>query len=139
MSPIRITLAVVAALAVLTGVFLAGRASAPARPTDDRYVAGLQAGEAQGREEGRAGQEAASLTGPAAARVRQAFRDGYAAGANDVFAGYDGGWALGAYVVSIVRGTAGITYRIASREQLHPGLDYYLCRGPSGICQRRHR
>jgi hypothetical protein len=144
MQALRVTLAVLAGLAVGAGGFVAGRISAPTASTSparypDPYVAGLRAGEAQGLEEGRAGQEAAHLSGSPAARVRRAFEDGYAAGANDVFAGYDGGWELGAYVVTIARGSKGITYRITEREPLRRGVDYYRCSTASPVCQRPHR
>ena len=139
MAPLRVALVVVLALAVGAGGFLAGRVSAPAGRSSDRYFAGLQAGEVQGRLEGRAGQEVAHLTGSLAARVRRAFQDGYAAGANDVFAGYDGGWALGKWIVTLALGGNGVTYRIADRQQLRAGVDYYLCSGGSRICERAHR
>ena len=46
-----------------------------------------------------------------------AFAAGYAAGANDVFAGFDGGWSLSQpYVNALARGSGGVTYRIDSRR-----------------------
>jgi hypothetical protein len=84
------------------GLFLLGRATAGG---DE----GFDAGRAQGVREGRALQVA-----PAA---RQAFAAGYAAGANDVFGGYDGGWDFGRpYTITLAHGDDGITYRIASRR-----------------------
>jgi hypothetical protein len=48
----------------------------------------------------------------------QAFRDGHAAGANDVVSSYDGGWRLGVrYVITLERGSGAITYRIAARAE----------------------
>src|SRR4051812_11786605 len=57
------------------------------------FAEGLQAGLAQGRQEGRALQEAAAVPSAQQQAVRAAFDDGYAAGADDVFGGYDGGWS----------------------------------------------
>jgi hypothetical protein len=48
--------------------------------------------------------------------ARDAFEAGYAAGANDVFSGYDGGWDYDRpYVITLEKGENGITYRISSR------------------------
>ena len=48
---------------------------------------------------------------------RHAFQAGYAAGANDVFGGYDGGWDYGRpYLITLRQGADGITYAIASRK-----------------------
>jgi hypothetical protein len=59
-----------------------------------------------------------------------------APGANDVFAGYDGGWSVPApYVVTLAPGANGVTYRIASRVQLRPGVNYYLCADGVSLCQ----
>ena len=42
---------------------------------------------------------------------------GYAAGANDVFGGFDGGWSLSEpYVITLARGSGAVTYRIDSRR-----------------------
>ena len=49
--------------------------------------------------------------------IRAAFDAGYAAGANDVFGGFDGGWSLSEpYVVTLARGSGAVTYRIDSRR-----------------------
>ena len=49
---------------------------------------------------------------------RDAFKAGYAAGANDVFSGYDGGWDFDRpYVITLEKGDDGITYRIKSRAR----------------------
>jgi hypothetical protein len=83
------------------GCFLLGRHTAP--------DPGFAAGRAQGVAEGRALQE------PAGARA--AFKAGYAAGADDVFGGYDGGWDFERpYTITLAHGSDGVTYRIASRR-----------------------
>ena len=116
---IRVLIAVVAICAA-AGVFLAGRASATggvstaAAPTSESaaYERGLGDGVADGREL----QATLALRGGARQRARAAYRDGYAAGANDVFGGFDGGWRLGTpYVVTLAPGTGASTYRIAAR------------------------
>jgi hypothetical protein len=92
----------VAVALVGAGLFLLGRATAGGDP-------GFAAGRAQGVAEGRALQQPAPS--------RDAFDAGYAAGANDVFGGYDGGWDLGRpYVITLARGRGAVTYRIASRR-----------------------
>jgi hypothetical protein len=72
--------------------------------------------------------------------VRDAFDSGYVAGANDVFAGYDGGWAIGApYVVTIVEASGHIVYPIKTREAIEPNINYYLCPDGHNLCQEtRH-
>jgi hypothetical protein len=106
----------------------------------DGYFNGLPVGEAQGRREGRALQEGSSLPATDRRAAKHAFDAGYAAGANDAFAGYDGGWALSApYLVTLERGRGDITYRIASRAPLEAGVAYYRCPRGHGFCQRpRH-
>jgi hypothetical protein len=106
----------------------------------DGYLTGLQDGARQGRLEGRSAQEVAALPAGARQPARAAFRAGYAAGANDVFAGYDGGWGLGVPYVVTVSGAAGaITYRIAARTELRPGVAYYLCPDGRALCHRAIR
>lgn len=132
-------------LAVAAGVFLLGRFTAPsaARPAQrgaGGYFAGLRAGEAQGREEGRASQEGAALPRSERHVARHAFRAGYVAGSNDVFAGYDGGWQMRVpWLVTLVGGHGQIVYRIRDREQLEPGFAYYLCAGGHSVCRERRR
>jgi hypothetical protein len=103
--------AVVAAAALAIAGFTLGRASAD---TDSGHDAGVREGRAAGLEEGRALQAAGS-----AQSARAAFDAGYAAGSNDVFGGFDGGWSLAEpYVITLARGSGGVTYRIDSRRPL---------------------
>jgi len=89
----------------------AGGAQGSAAAEAQGRAAGLREGRALGIREGRA------LQLPTGAR--RAFRAGYVAGANDVFGGFDGGWALGTpYVVTVAKGGGGVTYRIDSRRLL---------------------
>ena len=137
---------VVAAALVAGAGILVGRATVDTHVAHERgyqsglydgYFDGLPVGEAQGRREGRALQEGSSL--PAADRqaAADAFNAGYAAGANDVFAGYDGGWALSTpYVVTVRRGQGGISYRIAARALYEDGVAYFPCPAGHGLCQR---
>ena len=82
---------------LVVGAAAIGRATAP----DDDRQAGIQ--------EGRALQQPA--------QARDAFKAGYAAGANDVFGGYDGGWDYDRpYVITLKKGGEGVTYVIASRK-----------------------
>lgn len=147
--PHRLAAAGLLALLAAVGFFLlgrvtaggsAGRTTGPGRGYYDGYFAGLRAGEAQGREEGRAAQEVASLPKSARAQVSRAYRDGYTAGLDDAFTGYDGGWSTGVpYVVVLEAGGATATYRIAAREELRPGVDYYRCAARPGFCTRPGR
>jgi hypothetical protein len=69
--------------------------------------------------------------------VRHAFDAGYAAGANDAFAGYDGGWALHVpWIVTIEGGSGQIAYRIKDREQIEPGMAYFLCPDGHSVCHQ---
>jgi hypothetical protein len=121
--------AVAAAIAVLA--FGLGRHTAPRAAVGD-YERGLAAGEALGVQEGRALQ----VAGTGAPDVRKAFDAGYAAGANDVFSGYDGGFAVDTpYLVTLEAGRGGVTYRIAIREQLEAGVTYRLCPDGHGVCR----
>jgi hypothetical protein len=132
-----LVLAAVLVAAAGAGLFLLGRATAGGSSSPggyyDGYFAGLRAGEAQGREEGRAEQEVAELPAGDRARTSKAFRDGYTAGFNDAFAGYDGGWTTGEpYVVVLEPGAGQVVYRIATREVIKPGFNYYRC--SAGLC-----
>lgn len=140
----RRTLVLVAAAAVLLGaaLVLLGRATVDRNAgagaaRQDGYFAGLADGQAQGREEGRAAQEVRGLPAGVAAAARRAFSDGYAAGINDAFAGYDGGWELGApYVVTMQPGKGPVVYRIGKRELMEPGTAYYRCPSGHGLCSQ---
>ena len=123
----RILVAVVL-LGVLAaaGLVALGRATAPdpaaARARSFRdgttagYADGFSAGRAEGLQEGQALAETAGLPPADRARARAAFDDGYRAGANSAFSGYDGGWSLGRpYVIVLAKGANGITYRITAR------------------------
>ncbi len=145
---VRRLLPAAVAVLVLGAGFAAGRwtaAPAPSPPpapasSAGDYAAGLRAGEALGMSEGRALQEGAALPPDTRDAVRQAFQAGYAAGANDVFAGYDGGWQRGAlYVIAVGEGGARAAYRIASRAELHPGTVYTACGPGPQICERPAR
>jgi hypothetical protein len=127
--PHRRTLAIVAvALAVLAaaGLVVLGRATAPDRGaararafregTTAGYADGFAAGRVVGLQEGQALAESSGSAPGDRTQVRDAFNDGYRAGANSVFSGYDGGWSLGRpYVIVLARGANGITYRITAR------------------------
>jgi hypothetical protein len=102
---------------------------------DVGYRLGLQDGWAQGREEGRALQEGDSVPAGSRQPVQDAFRSGYAAGANDVFAGYDGGWVLGQpYIVTLARAPSPVAYRIQARRPMQSGIDYFACPSEQGTC-----
>jgi hypothetical protein len=140
--------ALLAAVVVAAGCVVVGRLTADTHGDDagqraaatDAYFRGLLAGEAQGREEGRALQEGSNLPAGDRRPVHDAFEAAYAAGSNDAFAGYDGGWSLSTpYVVTIEEGSGKIVYRIASREPVKAGVDYYLCSDGHSLCQRSHR
>ena len=94
-------------VATAGGAFLAGRASVDRRPA------------------------------PAAVRPHAgSYDEGYRAGREDAFSGYDGGWILGEpYIVTLRRGGPGITYRFARRWPLLPGREYRSCRQDI-ICDR---
>src|SRR4051794_30913276 len=130
------------AVLVAAGSVLLGRASVDTHAAREQaygngYADGLRAGVAQGKQEGRALQEGESVVAGSRQPVRDAFTDGYRAGSNDVFAGYDGGWELSTpYVITLERGSGQISYRIGSRERLADGADYYLCAGGHRACRR---
>jgi hypothetical protein len=136
----RSAVLVLIGLTVGIGSFVLGRATAPApspqAPTDAGFSEGFQAGRAVGVQEGRALQAGQALTGADRDATTAQFNSGYLAGVNDVFGGYDGGWSVAEpYVVTLVAGTGGVTYRIATRTAMVAGVSYYLCPDGSGICQ----
>jgi hypothetical protein len=142
----KIVIGIVVVAALGGGLFALGRATAgtgAARDSGyqqghiDGYLAGLQVGARQGRLEGRSAQEAAALPADEQRPARKAFEAGYAAGANDVFAGYDGGWGLNTpYAIIVAGGSGSITYQIATRTQLEPGVAYFLCPDGHTLCHR---
>jgi hypothetical protein len=138
----KIALALACGALVVGGAFLVGRVTAPAdhQPASQvgDYFDGLRVGEAQGRQEGRAIQEGAALPATDRQPVTDAFNAGYAAGANDAFAGYDGGWTLHVpWIVTLEGGSGEIAYRIQGRTRVLPGVDYYLCPDGHTICHRK--
>jgi hypothetical protein len=109
-----VVLAVIAAAALVA----VGRATASTPAAPGGYTDGFLAGRAEGVQEGQAIAEAAGSPPASRDRVRAAFDDGYRAGANGAFSGYDGGWSLGRpYVIVLAKGASGITYRIAARAE----------------------
>ncbi|GAA5195850.1 hypothetical protein GCM10023322_63440 [Rugosimonospora acidiphila] len=138
----RRVLTVLAIVAAAAGLVAVSRATAGTGAARDRgyargYAAGVTAGHAAGLREGRAIQLTQALPTDRQQAARAAFDDGYAAGANDVFDGYDGGWGLSApYVIVLAPAGDSITYRIASRVGLDPNTDYYLCPGSTRLCHR---
>jgi hypothetical protein len=141
----KIAGALLSGAVVLVAMFWLGRSTGARGPsassasaTSDAYFAGLRAGEAQGRQEGRALQEGAELRPGERNAVHRAFEAGYAAGANDVFAGYDGGWARNVpWIITLDAGSGPIVYRIRAREQLARGTEYYLCADGRSVCHAR--
>ncbi len=132
---------VVAALAIGAALFVLGRVTAPTshkpRVSIGSYIDGLRDGAAQGREQGRAFQLGTQLPANDRHVARDAFRAGYAAGANDVFAGYDGGWAYGVpWVITLAPGRAGIDHQILGRTQVEPGIAYFLCPNGRSLCHQ---
>lgn len=103
-----------ACVAVGGGLFVLGRESADdGGARSEGRAEALREGRAAGVAEGRALQASAA----APHGTRAAFEAGYAAGANDVFGGFDGGWSLGTpYVITLRKGSGAITYRIDSRR-----------------------
>jgi hypothetical protein len=141
----KVVAAVVVGMLVVGAMFVIGRltapsASPPSVPQIGDYFDGLRAGEAQGRQDGRALQEGVELPRGQRDVARHAFGAGYVAGMNDAFAGYDGGWALHVpWIITLDGGAGQVVYRIHGREQLEPGVDYYLCSDGHSVCQERHR
>ncbi|TQL99018.1 hypothetical protein FB559_4671 [Actinoallomurus bryophytorum] len=131
-------LACLLGLGVAAGLYTLGRASAGRHPDPKaEYARGLDAGRAQGMREGRESQEVGALAPGVRDGAKAAFDDGYKAGANDVFTGYDGGWAYSTpYLVTLARGGTGITYRFASRTPLRAGTGYFLCPHAPGWCEQ---
>lgn len=137
---LRAVLALLAGLVAAVAVFALGRASVHTpRPSPlGDYFDGLRVGQAQGRELGRAEQAGNTLPAHDRRVAHDAFRLGYAAGANDVFAGYDGGWALDRpWIIVLEPGGKRIDYRIRDRTPVEPGVAYYLCPDGKSLCHSR--
>jgi len=139
----RLAAKVIGAVLALGVAFVLGRLTAPDHPAAKQkaaggdYFAGLRAGEAQGRQEGRALQAGAELPANEKDVARRAFDAGFAAGGNDVFEGYDGGWDKSRpWIITLDAGTGQLVYRIASREQVRAGVNYYLCPDGHSLCQQ---
>lgn len=95
---------------------------APDAGYDRGYREGLDAGQAQGIEQGRALELGRTVPATSRSAAVAAFRAGYSAGANDVFSAYDGGWEIGRpYVVVLGDGNGDVTYRIERREAVPAG------------------
>jgi hypothetical protein len=126
----------VAAVLVLLGRASADTGAARAEGYRSGHASGVREGHAEGVREGRAVQLTLSLPPGSQDVARAAYNAGYAAGANDVFGGYDGGWGLSTpYLVTLGQGGGGVTYRIDSRTPLRDGVNYYLCPQTHKICQ----
>jgi hypothetical protein len=141
----RLVVLVLVAISAAAGLVAVGRASAgaaTARSDGYRegraggYADGMRDGRAAGLQEGRALQVPLTLPSGAQDAAKEAFNAGYAAGANDVFGGYDGGWDLDSpYVVVLTRAGNGIVYRIRSRTPMQRGVTYRLCPRSTLLCQ----
>jgi hypothetical protein len=111
-----VVLVAVAAAAGLVAVGGAAAGTATARSDGYEqgriagYADGMHNGRAAGLQEGRALQAPLTLPSSQQGPAKAAFNAGYAAGANDVFGGYDGGWDTGSpYVVVLTQTGNGIT------------------------------
>jgi hypothetical protein len=137
---LRTVLALLAGLLAALAIFGLGRVcvSSPDTHQPGDYFDGLRVGEAHGRELGRALQAGSELPVHERNVAHTAFRSGYAAGANDVFAGYDGGWTFGApWIIILEHGDSGIDYRIRDRTPLERGVAYFLCPDGRTLCHAR--
>jgi hypothetical protein len=124
---------VVVAVAAGGGLFIAGRATAPAHGGD--WAAGNAAGYASGVATGRALQIGDSVPKGSTKVAVDAFNSGYRAGATDAFGSYDGGWRVGfPYLIVLGEGVSGAPYQFVSRDELTPGTSYRLCADGTTIC-----
>jgi hypothetical protein len=145
---VRTVIVVVLGLGVAAGLVALGRATAGTGAARDNayrsgygagHADGVKQGEADGLREGREIQAPLNLPGDAQAAAKAAYDAGYIAGANDVFAGYDGGWGLNEpYLIELVPGDNGITYRLRARTPVQPDTNYYLCPPATSLCHE-HR
>lgn len=141
----KLVAALIGGVLIAGAMFLLGRLTAPAATSSPTakvgdYFDGLRAGEAQGRKDGRALQEGVELPHGQRNVARHAFSAGYVAGMNDVFAGYDGGWLLHVpWIITLDAGSGQVVYRIHDRQQLQPGVAYYLCADGHSMCHEPRR
>jgi hypothetical protein len=141
----RLVVLVLVAISVAAGLVALGRASAGAATARSDgyqegriggYADGMHDGRAAGLQEGRALQVPLTLPSGRQDAATAAFNAGYAAGANDVFGGYDGGWDMDSpYIVVLTQAGNGITYRIRSRTPMQRGVNYRLCPHSTVLCQ----
>jgi hypothetical protein len=69
-----------------------------------------------------------SVDAPPAPVPRGGYADGFRAGREAAFSGFDGGWSYGEpYIVTLRRGGPGVTYRFARRWPMLPGRTYRTC------------
>jgi hypothetical protein len=131
----RVVAAGAVVAAVGAGCFLAGRLSAPTRTGS--YLAGYTDGQIAGVEQGRSIHGSQSILPADAKSAKDAYKKGYADGANDAFIlQFDGGWKLNTpYIVTVTRATSDITYRFSMRDLMEPGKSYYAC-AKSVVCAR---
>lgn len=117
---------VAVALIAAAGLVLAGRMSVDvsgerAEAYHQGVADGLRDGQAEGVRTGRALQVGSTLPLEDRAVATSAFDDGYVAGWNDAFGGFDGGWQTGVpYLVTLAPGGNGLIYRISSRTPTQP-------------------
>jgi hypothetical protein len=77
----------------------------------------------------------ASVDREAAEPAPGSFASGLRAGREAAFSGFDGGWGYGQpYIVTLRRGSAGVTYRFAGRRPMLPGREYRMC--GKAVCVR---
>jgi hypothetical protein len=142
---LTITLCLAAAAAGLA--YVAGRAAAG---PEARYEAGVREGERLGRSEARAdfapgtdayqaiydkGHSTGMTAGRRAGR-RLAARNAKAAGREQAFGEFDGGWTVGHwYLVNIRPGDDGAPYGIGARVPVERDQWYGVCRGLN-VCRR---
>lgn len=141
----RVVVLILVAISAAAGLVAVGRATAgTATARSDGYqqgriagyADGMHDGPAAGLQEGRALQAPLTLPSGQQGAAKAAFNAGYAAGANDVFGGYDGGWDIGRpYVVVLTPAGNGITYRVRSRAPMQRGVNYHLCPHSTVLCQ----
>jgi hypothetical protein len=70
----------------------------------------------------------AFFAGRGTAHGGDGYRAGYVAGREDAFGNFDGGWGYGEpYIVVLRRGSPKITYAVARRLPMRPGVEYRAC------------